>query len=343
MKTARTQVEVVQIQSMIQQNPTFYRVFNDDWTKEVMGDLRYKLNGKIPRNFLVNFGGLIGSVTGIFKSTLGLQVAFDLDGSFNIKQRVAFSINQLLEKVRNNTEYTFCNKCFAGFEKEYKFSYEVHEQKSQTKCQNCENLADKLILYTKLIFFLDEQTRTLKSGGIIRLQNLVDTCRQRQICFITCGVGQYGMHFTTYDLKRVQESSDEYLPKKRVRYAVYDNDRDLYYGYFQWDITPLTDPTWKKIFDEYSILKTDFQRVAISQQTQSANFEQYAQDIINGSEFSKTFKTLRDGRKVMQTSLLRSVVTQKYPDLVDQDRENIIAEIKMQMMDEDDGEEDEEY
>lgn len=334
MKIERTKAELVQIQALLQQNNTFSKVFEEDWTEIVMNDLKNRLYGKIPRNFLVNISGLVGTPTGIFKSSLGLQIALKLDPLFDLKTRVAFSINQLLEKVRENSEYYLCNRCLVLFKKTYKGTYEEHNLDGiDEKCDNCENIADKLILLTKMIFFLDEQTKTLKQGGLVRLQNIVDTCRQRQICFITCGVEQYGMHFTTYNLKRVEESSDDYLPLKRVRYAVYDDERDIYYGYFQWDITPLTDPKWKKFFEEYSKMKTDFQRVAISQKTQSENFEEYAQEILKDENFQKCFKILKDGRRVLQNSLVKNLIYQYYPDMTNQERENILAQIRMELYD----------
>ena len=337
-KTARTRAESVQIQAMLQQNPTFYRAFQEDWTQTVLDDLSNRLYGKIPRNFLVNVGGLIGTSTGIFKSTLGLQVALKLDPMFNLQQRVAFSINQLLDKVRDNSEYYLCNRCHYEFKKNYKGTFEEHPLDTEQVCNNCENVADKLVLLTKLLFFLDEQTRTLKTGGLVRLQNLADTCRQRQISFIFCGVDQYDMHFTTYQLRRIQESSDDYLPEKRVKYAVYDDLRDIYYGYFQWDVTPLTDPRWKAMFDEYSKMKTNFQRVAIAQQTQSVDYEEYAQEIINSEDFGKTFKVLKNGNRVMQSALVKNLIAQKYADLTRDERDNILAQVKMELYDSDDEE-----
>lgn len=336
MKTNRTRAEVVQIHALLQQNSSFYKVFQEDWSETVIEDLRNRLYGKIPRNFLVNIGGLIGTPTGVFKSTLGLQLALLLDPFFNLKQRVGYSINQLLDKVRDNSEYSLCNKCYFEFQKTFKASYEEHPIQTEEQCNNCNNVADKMILLTKMIFFLDEQTKTLKQGGLIRLQNLVDTCRQRQICFLTCGVEQYGMHFTTYQLKRVQESSDDYLPEKRVRYAVYDDERDIYYGYFQWDITPLTDENWLKVFKDYSKMKTDFQRVAIAQQTQSVNFEEYAQEIINSDDFQKCFKLQKNGSTTLQSALVRNVIFQRYPDMTNQERDNILAQIKMEVYQQDD-------
>jgi len=327
-------MEVEQIKITIQQNSTFYKIFTENWTDNVLEDLKYRLYGRIPRNFIINISGLIGTPTGIFKSTMGLQIALALDPRFNLNQRVAFSINQLLDKVKNNSEYVLCNRCYYNFTKTYNGTYETYPQKKEMKCENCDNVADSLILLTKLVFFLDEQTKTLLRGGLVRLQNLVDTCRQRQICFISCGVEQYGMNFTTYSLKRVQESADDYLPEKRVRYAVYDDERQVYYGYFQWDVTPLTDPHWKLFWKEYSVMKTDFQRIAIAQQTQMANFEEYAQEIVDSEEFIKCFVERKNGEKVLQSGLLRNLIYKRYPDLTHNERSMIFSEVKLIINDE---------
>lgn len=334
MRTNRSPAEIVQIEEMIRTERTFINVFKYDWTKKVLDDLHYRLYGKIPRNFLVNISGLIGVPTGIFKSTLGLQLALQLDPFFTLKQRVAFSINQLLDKVKQYSEYNLCNKCYVQFMKDYKGTYELQDDTSNVQCNNCENVSDRLVLLTKLIFFLDEQTRTLKTGGIVRLQNLVDTCRQRQICFITCGVDQYEMSFSTYNLKRIQESHDDYLPEKRVRYGVFDDDRQIFYGYFQWDIIPLTDMFWSRFWNEYSKIKTDFQRIAISQQTQAQNYEEYAQEIIDSDDFLKCFKITKRGDKQMQSSLVKLLIEKMFPDLTINERMMILSEIKMILYDE---------
>lgn len=335
MKVQRTPAEREQIKNNLQNDQSFIKVFKNNWTEKVMEDLSYKLYGKIPRNFLVNISGHIGTPTGIFKSTLGLQIALKLDPLFNLNQRVAFSINQLLDKVKSNSEYHLCNKCYYDFKKTYRGTYELYkEEEPNYKCDNCDNLSDNLVLLTKMVFFLDEQTRTLKTGGLTRLKNLIDTVRQRQICIITCGVDQYNMSFTTYNLKRIQESSDEYLPKKTVRYGVYDDERGYWYGYFQWNITPLTDPFWNRFWEKYSRMKTKFQRVAISQQIQSVNFEEYAQRIIALDDFLKCFKTTKKGDTNMQTGMVRNLIYKHYPDLTQEERDYILSEIKFEIYDE---------
>lgn len=330
MKVMRSETEEQQIRAMLYEKSSFKNVFKKNWTQIVMKDLRYRLYGKIPRNFLVNIGGGIGTPSGVFKSSLGLQIALTLDPLFNLKARVAFSVNDLLDKVSTNTEIYMTLAEFTRFAKNYKGTYEVYE--ADKEIFNTENeLCTRLILLTKQIFFLDEQTRSLKTGGLVRLQNLIDTCRQRQICFITCGVESYELTFATYDLLRVQESHDNYLPKKQVRYGVYDRKRDLYYGYFLWNIVPLTDVAWKRFWGEYSKMKTQFQRIAIQQQTSAMDYENYAEQVMELEDYEKCFKETKEGKKRFLASLCKALILKKYPDLTNQERDTILSEIKMKL------------
>lgn len=310
-----------------------------DWTKIVIDDLQYRLNGKIPRNFVVNISGNVGTPTGIFKSSMGLQIALHLDPTFTLQQRVAFSVNQLLEKLQDYSEYKLCNKCFLDFSKTWRGDYEYYSRKDKKdiECDNCERIAQTDVLLRKMIFFLDEQTKTLKQSGLIRLSNIIDTGRQRQICFITCGVDQYGMNFTTYNLRRVQESHDDYLPEKKVRYAVYDDDRSIYYGYFDWDITPLTNLDWKSFWSEYSKMKTEFQRIAIAQRIQSENYEDMAEKVMNHPDFIKCFHQQKNGQQVLRSRLVASLIEKIFSDITNQSRSNILSEIKFILMDNKDG------
>ena len=320
---------------MILKNSTFRNVFERDFTNEVMEDLRYRLYGKIPRNWLINISGLVGVPTGIMKSSMGLQICLSINPMFNLKQHVAFSVNELLDKIKNNSEYALCNRCYFQFGKSYYGTYETLDVETANKCDNCDSIANKNVLLTKLIFFLDEQTKTLRIGGLTRLANIVDTARQRQICFVTCGVESYDMNFVTYSLQRVQESHDDYLPKKVVRYAVYDDQRDLYYGYFKWALTPLTDPKWKRVWDDYSKMKTTFQRVAMSGQITQMDFEEYAQVVMSDKDFDKCFKETKDGRQLFQSSIAKNIIFKHYPDNTSSERDFILSQIKMMLQDED--------
>lgn len=328
MKLLRTPAEKEQIRKLILENPTFINVFNKDWTKNVIDDLSYKLYGKIPRNFLINISGLIGTPTGIFKSTLGLQIALTLDNTFTLQNRVAFTINSLIDKVRDNSEFYMTDYQLYKFKDEYEGEYEIHKLKKPI--YNFQNeLCNNLVLLRKMIFFLDEQTKSLKTGSLVRLKNLIDTCRERQLCFITCGVDSYEMNFSTYDLQRIQESHDNYLPKKTVQYAVYDRERDIYYGYFKWNITPLTDLNWNNFWKKYSILKTEFQRNVMQQQINSMDYEDYAMEIIESEDFDKCFVETKTGERLL-ISLLRSLIIKKFPDLTNQERDTILAEVRIQ-------------
>ena len=108
MKPARSPVEKQQILMTIEKYPSFVNCFTNDWTDIVLKDLFNRMYGKIPRNFLVNISGLIGTPSGIFKSSMGLQIALKLDPTFDLKKRVAFSVNKLLDKLNKNTEYYLC-------------------------------------------------------------------------------------------------------------------------------------------------------------------------------------------------------------------------------------------
>lgn len=332
MKVQRTPAEEEQIKFVLKGNETFFKTFKCDWTANVLDDLHYRLYGKIPRNFLINISGLIGTPTGIFKSTLGLQIALTLDPLFDLHKRVAFSVNDLLDKVKKHSEFVFTDEEFVKFQNEYKGTYEVYESHAK-EYNSSGQLCTKLVLLTKMIFFLDEQTKTLRVGSLIRLQNLIDTCRQRQICFITCGVESYDMNFSTYDLLRIQESHDKYLPEKTVRYGVHDKDKDIYYGYFMWEIFPLTNPMWLKFWKVYSRLKTNFQRVAISQQTSSMDYDNYANDITEEEEYEKCFRITKKGIKKLESNLLRSLILRLFPDLTNQERETILSTIKLRLKD----------
>lgn len=327
MKVQRTPAETEQIKLLLERNMSFRKVFRDDWTENIMNDLWYSLFGKIPRNFVVNISGMIGTPTGIFKSTMGLQMALRLDRNFDLHNRVAFSIEELLHKVMNYSEYDFCTRCYKEFAMRYHGTYEMQEKDSV--CRGCRNQARHRVLLTKMIFFLDEQTRTLRRGSLNRLINLIDTCRQRQICFITCGVDQYDVNFTTYSLKRVQESSDDYLPKKIVRYAIYDETHQIYYGYFQWNVTPLTDPFWSVFWDKYSDMKTEFQRKAIQQRTQANDFRSKAQVVLEDDDFDLCYRTLKNGEERLQTNMVRNIIFRHFPDLTNEERNFILSEVLM--------------
>ena len=83
-------------------NQSFYDVWKQklDITEYLFSELREIMYGRIPRNFVINIKGNIGRQTGIFKSSMGCQIALDLDPTFNVEERVGFTPNQLLDKIK---------------------------------------------------------------------------------------------------------------------------------------------------------------------------------------------------------------------------------------------------
>jgi hypothetical protein len=323
----RTEVEKDQIINLMRKDTTFRLIFTKNYTQFFLDDLHNRLYGKIPRNWVINITGLIGTPTGIFKSSMGLQIALSLDPSFNLKERVAFTINQLLDKIREFSEFSFCQEHLDKFKKFYEGSYDIMQPDENAKCRACKKKANSLILMRKLIFFLDELTHTLKIGDVMRLKNIIDACRERQLCFFTCGIPEYDLSFSTYSLQRVEESDDKFLPLKRVRYAVRDSEKKYYYGYFVWDVIPLTNPEWNDFWGEYSVYKTRFQRQAIAQQVGEFGMEKYAQKIRAMPEFEQCFYYTKKGIRKLHLGKLENLIVKFFPDFTHIQRKYIKNEI----------------
>ena len=96
----------------------------------------------------------------------------------------------------------------------------------------------------------------------------------------------------------------------------------------------MTDYDWNAFWKEYSEMKTEFQRIAISQQIQSMNYEDYAQEVMELEDFVKCFKYTKDGRQIMQSQLVMALITKKYPDLTEREKNLILSEIKFMSYDE---------
>lgn len=256
-----------------------------DYTNILIDEISGFLNGSIPRNFVINIGGLIGRDTGIFKTSLGLQVSLKLDPYFNIKERVAFTPNQLNEKIK------------------------LHGK----------NLR-------KAIFFLDERTKDLKKSATMRLSNIIESCRERQFCFILVGVSEDIFTISDYFLKRVGESSDSYLPKKTVYYSVSKkiDNRNMYRGYIKWNITPLSNNKWNKIWnEEYMPLKQQFQQMAIEQNITAMPLKQISLEFMKSEGFEICIK---ESGKINKQSLKKEIY-KRFPDVTADERDYIYVEV----------------
>jgi len=256
-------------------------------TEVVLKELDYILNGPIPRNFVINFRGLIGRKTGIFKSSFALQLAFMLDPTFNIAERVAFTANELNELIKQHST-------------------------------------------RKQIFFLDEQTHDLKISATMRLANIIESCRERQLCFILVGVDEMRIKLSDYYFERIGESNDKLLPNKTIFYAIkktFDN-KDVYRGYFKWNVTPLTNKLWVKIWDEYMIKKSIYEKQATDQMLTGFPIAKIGSQIILNDNFDQCIRINTKGKEIIDIGILRNLVYKLFPDVTSDERTMLVNEVK---------------
>jgi hypothetical protein len=294
-----TQTEQQDLIDLAKTNKSFYEVwkYKIDWTTVLMQELNNILYGRIKRNFTLNIKGLVGRQTGVFKSSFGCQLALTLDPTFNIKERVAFTPNQLLDKIKQ---------------------YATQRQ----------------------IFLMDERVHDFKVSAEQRLQNIVESCRERQLCFIMCGVPEQHFTFSDYHLERMGESGDEYLTKtarvlgediptgqKTIYYLVkkITETKRVYRGYIKWNVMPLEDESWRKFWEEYMVMKRAHQEQAVQQSLTGFNFRQEADRVIHDNRFQSCFD--EHGRLVK--AKVKNLIYELYPDNTAQERQMIQTEVIM--------------
>lgn len=266
--------------------PSVKQAIKNDLTMEFLHDLMYRLYGKIPRNWVVNIQGLVGTPTGIFKTALGLNIARATDPSFNINtiaQRVAFTPHQLIRLVGE---------------------YGTRKQ----------------------VFVVDEHIHDLKFSAEYQLQNIVEQCREQQLCFVFCGVPKDTYTFSTYVLERCDESSDSYLPKKRVRYLLRKPDSDRFRGVVIWDIPPLQiDKEWTALWEKYMELKREHQEKVKKGQISGYDFKSASKYFIDNIDSYMTYTA--SGMQKVNRGLLEMDIYSRYPDLTNQERRFIYTSI----------------
>jgi len=278
-------------------NRSFYDVwkYKIDLTATIFQELYDILYGKVRRNFVINIKGNIGRQTGIFKSSLGIQLALKLDPTFNFAERVAFTPNELISKVQQYAK-------------------------------------------RKQIFLMDERVRDFKISGEQRLANIIESCRQKQLCFILIGVPEQQMTFSDYHFERMGESDDKYLDKKVIingeeentgRKTVYflvkkiTESKKVYRGYLKWNIVSLENPEWQKFWSEYSVYKAIHQDKAVQASLTGFNFRQEAEKLKQDARFQNCYD--ESGRLIR--AKLKSLVYEMFPDNVAQERDMIYTEI----------------
>lgn len=279
-----TPIEKAMIEDLYRREPSFKRALSRDWTKTVWDELNFRFNGKIPRNFVLNIRGLVGTPTGIFKSAMGLCIAKAIDPTFNIQERVAFTSNELNIKVKQHAK-------------------------------------------RKQVFFKDEEVHDLKESQMIKLQNIVEGCREEQMCFIMCGVPKEYRTFSTFILERLDETHDDYLPRKKVRYLIRDPESDTFLGHFIMEIPPLVEKdgsqsAWGAFWAEYMLLKKAYQDRVRFESVTDFNYEHYAKELLEGG-YEQFVSVTKKGMQRVDMGLLGMEVRRKYADFTQQEKQDI--------------------
>jgi hypothetical protein len=292
-----SETEKMDIIDLAKANTSFYEVWKNkiEISQVILSELRNILYGPIPRNFVVNIKGNIGRQTGVFKTSFGCQLALTLDPTFNVEERMGFTPQQLLAKIKK---------------------YATRRQ----------------------VFVLDERVRDFKLSGEQQLANIIESCRERQLCFVLIGVPEQAMTFSDYHFERLGESGDEYLTneidlngdkvmtgKKTVYYLVrkITESRKLYRGYIRWNITPLTDRKWFTFWTGYMIDKREHQQKAIERTLTGFNFHQEAVHIMKSEDYDKCL----DYDAKLIKGKLRNIIYMKYPDNTNSERKMIFDEV----------------
>jgi len=194
-------------------------------------------------------------------------------------------------------------------------------------------LNEKIKKYAKdkQIFLLDEQIRDLKYASEQRLANIIDACRERQLCFILVGVQEAVMTISDYQLERLGESDDKYLPEKTVAFSLKKKMGAIsqYRGYIKWDITPLegnlrgtnqtlTPHKWKEFWKEYMIDKRKHQQKAIAQELTAFDFKDCAKKVMK----SKKYEECKSAQQV------KNLIYEMFPDNTNEERKMIYGEMR---------------
>ena len=215
---------------------------------------------------------------------MGIQLAFRLDPTFDINERVAFTPREMNELVKK------------------------HGNRKQ-------------------VFLLDEQVHDLKQSSEKMMANIIESCRERQLCFILIGVPERYYTFSDYYLERLGESADKHLPRKTVYYTIHKilDEKKTYRGLFKWNITPLTDKKWKAAWKQYMVHKDLHQQQAIEQKLTGFNIELYADNIIKLPAFEECVTD--DAITREKRGYLKTIIFKEYPDMTNDERAMIYHEV----------------
>jgi hypothetical protein len=178
----------------------------------------------------------------------------------------------------------------------------------------------------KQIYLLDERVHDLKRSAELRLQNIAESCRERQICLFMVGVAEESFTISHYWLERFGESDDGALPDKTVYYLVRKTTEQHkgYRGYIWHDVTPLTDKAWKRIHEAYMVLKANHQEQALQQALTGFDYESRAKRISMQEGFREECYT-ESGKP--NRGKIKNFIAKHEPDITNEERRMLYAEL----------------
>lgn len=178
---------------------------------------------------------------------------------------------------------------------------------------------------TKQIFVLDEKVRDLKRGALVRLANIIESCREVQVSFILIGIPDTEFVNPDYCFERLSESDDKSLPKKTIYYSVRKDfeSRRFYRGFIKWNIVELEDNEWGEYWKEYMVGKRLHQEKALKQELTGFNFKKHAVDLMRLDAFEECI--LMNGK--INKGKVKSMVYTKFPDITNNERKMIYDEV----------------
>lgn len=284
-----------------QNNKSFYEnVFfkkidkTDDFEQEIK-DITY---GVIPRNFLLNIRNGIGRRTGIFKSSLGIQFAIKIDPSFNVKERLGMTPNELNNKLKL---YADSKQIFLQDEYVLDLKHSAENRLKQIAI-SCREKELTFILIGAMPRYYVESDYYLERLGESDDKYLKDKVKinvKGKIKTITTG-------------------------RKTVYYSLckYIDNIAYYSGYIKFNITPLTDKKWRDIFEEYMNFKEEHQQRALQQNLTGFDFKEESKKIKSSLEYKDCFINDKLNR-----GKLKNLVYEKLPDVTKEERSMVYNEL----------------
>lgn len=282
-------------------NSSFYtsiRKKRNDCTASFFREVDDITHGMIPRNFILNIRGGIGRKTGIFKSTLGIQMAMKIDPTFNVDERLGMTPNELNEKIKK-----YADKKQVFVVDEYVIDMKQSaENRLRQIAVSCRERELTFILIGAMPRYYVESDYYLE-----RLGESSDKYMNKKV-------------FMNIDGKKEMFITGN----KTVYYSLckYLENNSYYRGYIKFDITPLTDDVWRGEFEKYMNIKRIHQQKAIDQQLTGFDFKRESINVKNNIKYDLCFV---NGK--LSKPKLKNLIYELYPDITNQERNMIYVEM----------------